>query len=184
MKVIETSIEGVLIVEPELKPDRRGYFMETYQEEKFRNLGLPTNFVQDNHSLSYKNTIRGLHYQVPWPQGKLVRVSRGAVMDVAVDIRKGSPTFGQWVSCELSEDNRRQLWLPPGFTHGFCTLTEIADLVIKCTELYVKRNTHRIAWNDPDIGIDWPISDPILSDKDMSSPLLKEVSVFPEYVSS
>ena len=95
-------------------------------------------------------------------------------MDVAVDIRKGSPTFGQWVSCELSEDNRRQLWLPPGFTHGFCTLTEIADLVIKCTELYVKRNTHRIAWNDPDIGIDWPISDPILSDKDMSSPLLKE----------
>ncbi len=181
MKVIETEIDGVLIIEPELKPDRRGYFMETFQRDKFRALGLPTDFVQDNHSLSYKNTIRGLHYQVPRPQGKLVRVSRGSVMDVAVDIRKGSPTFGKWVSAELSEDNRRQLWLPPGFTHGFCTLTDIADLVIKCTEIYSKPDTHRIAWDDPDIGIDWPITDPILSDKDMCSPRLRDTTVFPEY---
>ncbi len=181
MNVIETAIPGVLLIEPEFHPDHRGYFMETFHRDKFAAMGLDVEFVQDNHSSSKKNTIRGLHYQVPRSQGKLVRVVRGAIMDVAVDIRKGSPTFGKWVSVTLTEENRRQLWLPPGFTHGFCTLSETADLIMKCTTTYEKENLHLIAWNDPDIGIDWPISDPILSEKDSHSPKLADVKVFPQY---
>lgn len=181
MNLIETAIPGVVIVEPEYHPDHRGYLMETYHRDKFKEIGLDVEFVQDNHSSSVKDTIRGFHYQVPRPQGKLVRVVRGAIMDVAVDIREGSPTFGQWVSELLSEENRRQLYLPAGFTHGFCTLTDTADLVMKCTETYSKKDMRIVSWNDPDIGVEWPNSDPILSDKDIAAGSLKDATVLPQY---
>ena len=182
MNLIETSIPGVVIVEPEFHPDHRGHFMETYHRDKFAGIGLDVEFVQDNHSFSKKGTIRGFHYQVPNPQGKMVRVVRGAIMDVAVDIRVGSPTFGQYVSEILTEENRRQMYMPPGFTHGFCTLTDTADLVMKCTTVYSKKDMRIVSWNDPDIGVEWPITDPILSEKDIAAGRLADATVLPQYI--
>jgi len=169
MRVSTTAIVDVLILEPKVFGDARGFFFESFNQRAFNAAtGLDVNFVQDNHSRSAKGVLRGLHYQVLQPQGKLVRVVRGAVFDVAVDIRRSSPSFGQWVGVELSEDNHRQLWVPPGLAHGFLVLSEMADFLYKTTEYYGPNNERCIAWNDPDIGISWPDAGmgPILSPKD------------------
>jgi dTDP-4-dehydrorhamnose 3,5-epimerase len=181
MKFIPASLPGVLLIEPALFGDARGFFMETYHQDRFREQGIDLPFVQDNHSRSGRGVLRGLHYQEPNPQGKLVRCTRGALFDVAVDIRVGSPHFGAWFGAELSEENRRMLWVPPGFAHGFCATSEEADLVYKCTQLYDGPSDRGIAWNDPDIGIDWPVSDPLLSNKDAAAPRLKDATVLPSY---
>ena len=155
--------------------------METYRADRFLEAGIRGNFVQDNHSRSAKGVLRGLHYQEPNAQGKLVRCTAGAIFDVAVDIRKGSPHFGKWFGLELSEENKKLLWVPPGFAHGFCAITDTADLVYKCTEFYSPENDRSILWNDPDIGIEWPIRDPVLSAKDAIAPRLKDATVLPKY---
>ena len=166
MKITETSIPDVKIIEPRVFGDERGFFMETWNRELYESAGLPTSFVQDNHSRSVKSTLRGLHYQIKQPQGKLVRCTRGEVFDVAVDIRKGSATFGQWVAEILSEQNQHQLWVPPGFAHGFVVLSDEADFEYKCTNYYDPSDESSILWNDPDLDISWPIERPILSNKD------------------
>lgn len=169
MKVIETSIPDVKIIEPQVFGDERGFFMETWQQKKFEELvtGKPTSFVQDNHSKSSKGILRGLHYQTENTQGKLVRVVSGEVFDVAVDVRKNSPTFGQWVGVYLSADNQRQLWIPEGFAHGFYVTSDEAEFVYKCTNYYDPSSEVSIKWNDPDIGIEWPTDTaPKLSEKD------------------
>src|SRR4051794_32401551 len=153
--------------------------METYHLERFREAGIGAPFVQDNHSRSARGVLRGLHYQEPNPQGKLVRCTRGELFDVAVDIRIGSPTFGRWYGTELSESNRRQLWIPPGFAHGFCALTDAADLVYKCTAFYDAASDRVIRWNDPAIGIAWPVTTPLLSAKDAGAPRLQDAPVLP-----
>lgn len=172
MKAIPTAIPEVLILEPKVFGDARGFFFESFNQKAFNEAtGLDLNFVQDNHSRSAKGVLRGLHYQLPpHAQGKLVRVVRGAVFDVAVDIRQGSPTFGQWVGVELSEDNHRQLWIPPGFAHGFLTLSDSADFLYKTTNYYAPSHERCIAWNDPQIGIQWPDIGmaPLLSAKDLT----------------
>lgn len=172
MKVIDTNIADVKIIEPAVFGDERGFFMETWNQAKFEELvtGKRTVFVQDNHSKSQKGILRGLHFQSQNTQGKLVRVSAGAVFDVAVDVRKGSATCGQWVGVELSAENKRQLWIPEGFAHGFYALTDNAEFLYKCTDYYNPKAEHSILWNDPDINIAWPIateSPLVLSDKDM-----------------
>lgn len=164
MKIIETKIPDVKIIEPKVFGDERGFFMETWNEKAFREAGINATFVQDNHSRSVKNTLRGLHYQIKQPQGKLVRVTRGEVFDVAVDLRPESPTFGQWVGEYLSEDNNRMLWVPPRFAHGFLVVSDTADFQYKCTDFYAPEYERSIAWNDPEIGIDWG--------EDKSAPLL------------
>lgn len=166
--VTPTAIPDVLMLEPKVFGDSRGFFFESFNEQDFAQAtGLNVTFVQDNHSRSAKGVLRGLHYQVQQPQGKLVRVVRGAVFDVAVDIRRSSPTFGQWVGCELSEDNHRQFWVPPGFAHGFVVLSDSADFLYKTTDYYAPAHERCIAWNDPDIGIQWPTGlEPQLSAKD------------------
>ena len=156
--------------------------METYHLEKFREIGISEAFVQDNHSRSSRGVLRGLHFQEPNPQGKLVRCTSGALFDVAVDIRRGSPYFGRWYGTELSEENRRMLWVPPGFAHGFCALSDTADLVYKCTALYDPNADRGIAWNDPEIGIAWPIETPQLSAKDAAAPRLADAPQLPTYV--
>ncbi len=168
MKVTPTAIPDVLLIEPKIFGDARGFFFESFNQKSFNEAtGLDVNFVQDNHSRSTKGVLRGLHYQVQQPQGKLVRVVRGAVFDVAVDIRKGSPTFGRWVGAELSEDNHRQFWVPAGLAHGFLVLSETADFLYKTTDYYAPQHERCIAWDDPDIGIDWPTTaTPQLSAKD------------------
>ena len=172
MNVIKTAIPDVLIIEPKVFGDARGFFYESFNGRAFDEaVGRHVEFVQDNHSRSSKGVLRGLHYQIQQPQGKLVRVARGAVFDVAVDVRKSSPTFGKWVGVELSEDNHRQLWVPPGFAHGFLVLSETAEFLYKTTDYYAPAHERCIAWDDPDVGIDWPleeagISAPILSEKD------------------
>lgn len=181
MKTHATSLPGVLIIEPVVFGDDRGFFMETYHSAKFAELGIPQPFVQDNHSRSARGVLRGLHFQEPNPQGKLVRAVTGAIFDVAVDIRRGSPSFGQWFGIELSGENKLQLWVPPGFAHGFCVTSEIADVVYKCTSLYDAVNDRGIRWNDPAIGIEWPITNPSLSGKDAVAPGLGEAAVLPEY---
>jgi len=182
LKVTETSLPGVLLLEPDVYEDARGFFMETYHAERFRELGIDATFVQDNHSRSARGVVRGLHYQEPNPQGKLVRCTRGTLFDVAVDIRKGSPTFGRWYATDLSEENKLILWVPPGFAHGFCAVTEAAELVYKCTTLYDQTNDRAILWNDPDLAIPWPITGtPSLSKKDESAPRLREATVLPTY---
>lgn len=177
MKVIETSLPGVLIVEPQVFKDPRGYFYESYNEAKYIKAGIRANFVQTNVSQSAKGVLRGLHYQWPNPQGKLVSVLEGEVYDVAVDIRRGSPTFGQWMSAMLTADNHRHLWIPEGFAHGFCVLSERATFTYQCTTLYDGATDAAICWNDAQIGVDWPISQPLISDKDAKAPLLANVPV-------
>ena len=174
MKIIPTSIPEVLIIEPNIASDSRGFFFESFNEKKFsQSTGLNVRFVQDNHSQSVKGVLRGLHYQIQQPQGKLVRVVRGAVFDVAVDIRKSSPTFGQWAGAELTEENCRQLWAPVGFAHGFLVLSDKADFLYKTTDYYAPKFERSILWNDPTIGIQWPLNEePQLSTKDeLSLPL-------------
>jgi dTDP-4-dehydrorhamnose 3,5-epimerase len=178
----ETSLPGVLLIDPDLFSDDRGFFMETYHAERFREAGIDAAFVQDNHSRSRRGVVRGLHYQEPFPQGKLVRCTRGALFDVAVDIRRGSPHFGKWFGAELSEENRRMLWIPPGFAHGFAALTDDADLVYKCTEIYRREHDRSLAWNDPDIGIRWNVADPVVSPKDAAAPRLRDAAVLPQYI--
>ena len=168
MKVIETDIPDVLLLEPRVFHDMRGSFLEAWNARVFRNeIKLDAQFVQDNHSRSARNVLRGLHYQIRQPQGKLVRVVRGRIFDVAVDLRKSKPTFGQWVGRELREDNHRQLWIPPGFAHGFLVLSEIADVLYKTTDYYAPENERCLIWNDPEVGIKWPLDgEPVLSPKD------------------
>ena len=163
---IETEIPGVMIIESSVFNDSRGYFLETYHYNKYAENGLEVSFVQDNHSHSIKGTLRGLHYQLKKAQGKLLYTVKGEIFDVAVDIRKGSPTFGKWVSAVLSSENKKQLYVPPGFAHGFCVLSEEADVTYKCTDFYAPDDEYGVIWNDPEIGIDWPVKDPVLSDKD------------------
>ncbi|PGZ80222.1 dTDP-4-dehydrorhamnose 3,5-epimerase [Priestia megaterium] len=178
MKVIETKLPGVFIIEPKVFKDNRGFFMETYNTQLLKEKGIHHQFVQDNHSLSVEaGTIRGLHYQLnPKAQTKLIRASRGAIYDVAVDIRIGSPTYGQWIGVILSEENNRQLLVPKGFAHGFCTLVSNTEVQYKVDELYSPEHDRGIAWNDVEIGIDWPTSSPILSNKDKSHPTLSNVN--------
>ena len=178
--VTPTAINDVLMLKPKVFGDSRGFFFESFNEQDFAQAtGLNVKFVQDNHSRSAKGVLRGLHYQLQQPQGKLVRVVRGAVFDVAVDIRRSSPTFGQWVGCELSEDNHRQFWVPPGFAHGFVVLSESADFLYKTTDYYAPAHERCIAWNDPDIGIEWPVGlEPVLSAKDMAGVPWRAADVF------
>jgi len=165
MEFIETPLTGVLVIQPDVFKDERGFFLESYNQEKYRQ-HMPGDFVQDNHSLSTRNTLRGLHAQNPHMQGKLVRVIRGEVFDVAVDIRVGSPTFGQWFGEHLSADNFRQMYIPPGFAHGFCVTSELAEFEYKCTDTYHPECELVLAWNDPQVGVDWPVSEPVLSGRD------------------
>jgi dTDP-4-dehydrorhamnose 3,5-epimerase len=169
------EIPEVVLIEPKVFQDGRGFFMETYKFSDFAAFGITARFVQDNHSRSKKGVLRGLHYQnPPKAQGKLVRVVAGEIFDVAVDIRKGSPTYGRWVGERLSAENKRMLYIPPGFAHGFCVLNEEAEVVYKVTEEYAPEHEAGIIWNDPDIGISWPIANPIISEKDAALPCLKE----------
>jgi dTDP-4-dehydrorhamnose 3,5-epimerase len=173
MKVIQTALPGVVIIEPKVFGDHRGFFLETYAEERYREAGIPERFVQANHSRSRQGVLRGLHYQLIQPQGKLVSVSRGRVFDVAVDVRVGSPTFGQWASCILDDETHRQMYVPPGFAHGFAVLSEEADFLYQCTDYYHPQSEGGIAYNDPDLAIDWPDMDYTLSEKDLKNPWLK-----------
>ncbi|MDH1055396.1 dTDP-4-dehydrorhamnose 3,5-epimerase [Aquipseudomonas alcaligenes] len=175
MKVIETQLAGVLIVEPKVFGDHRGFFLETFQVERYRDAGIGLSFVQDNHSRSQRGVLRGLHFQRTRPQGKLVSVSRGAVYDVAVDINPDSPTCGQYVGVELNDENHRQLWVPPGYAHGFCVLSEVADFQYKCTDYYQPEDEGGLLWNDPDVGIPWPVAEPQLSAKDQLNPRLRDL---------
>jgi dTDP-4-dehydrorhamnose 3,5-epimerase len=176
MKVERTALPGVLILEPKVFGDARGFFMETWNRSRYAEAGLPGEFVQDNVSYSRHGVLRGLHYQSPRAQGKLVHVLEGEVFDVAVDVRVGSPTFGRWAGATLSAQNRRQLWIPPGFAHGFCVTGETALFCYKCTELYAPEHEGSILWNDPAIGIAWPLEHPTLSAKDAAAPPLAAVS--------
>jgi dTDP-4-dehydrorhamnose 3,5-epimerase len=174
MQVSKTPIDGLLTIEPKIFADPRGMFYEVYSENRYEEHGIPC-FVQDNHSVSKKGVVRGLHYQVNPGQGKLVRVTRGEVFDVAVDIRKQSPTYGKWWGLSLSETNNFQLYIPIGFAHGFCVLSESAEVLYKCSDYYSPENERGILWNDPDLAIDWPVKDPILSEKDAMYPLFSEL---------
>ena len=175
MKVEETKLDGVLVLKPETFADNRGFFLESFNKEKYAKVGINFDFVQDNHSRSSKSVLRGLHFQKNQPQGKLVRVVRGEVYDVAVDIRSGSPTYGQWEAVILSEENKTQFWVPPGFAHGFVVLSEIADFEYKCTDYYDSSDEGSLLWNDPDLNILWPIDNPKLSEKDASARLLTDL---------
>jgi dTDP-4-dehydrorhamnose 3,5-epimerase len=181
LNVIETSLPGVLVLEPKVFADERGFFMETYHAGRFREIGIDAIFVQDNHSRSARGVLRGLHYQEPNPQGKLVRCTKGALFDVAVDIRVGSPQFGKWAGVELTEDNKRMMWVPAGFAHGFCALSDISDLAYKVTAPYDAKSDRVILWSDPDLRIAWPIGDPLLSPKDAAAPRLKDATVLPRF---
>ena len=172
---IETDLPGVIIIEPAVFKDSRGFFLETYHYNKYSQNGLDAGFVQDNHSHSIKGTLRGLHYQLKNSQGKLLYVVRGEIFDVAVDIRKGSPSFGKWVSVNLSSENKKQFYIPPGFAHGFYVISEEADVIYKCTDIYAPDDEYGIIWNDPDIGIEWPATNPLLSDKDCNYNMLKVI---------
>lgn len=174
MNVIHTALPGVLIIEPKVFGDSRGFFVESFQAQRYRDAGIEFDFVQDNHSRSAKGVLRGLHFQIRKPQGKLVRVSRGEVLDVAADIDPASPTFGQHVAVVLSEDNFRQLWVPPGYAHGFVVLSDSADFQYKCTDYYDPADEGGIIWSDPTLAIDWRIDAPQLSAKDEAHPTLRD----------
>ena len=183
MKTIETTLAGVLIIEPRVHGDERGFFLESFNQQVFtESTGISATFVQDNHSRSSRGVLRGLHFQISQAQGKMVRVTAGEVFDVAVDVRRSSPQFGQWVGVHLSADNHRQLWVPPGFAHGFLVLSERADFLYKTTDYYAPQFERAVAWNDPDIGIQWPSladgSEPQLSAKDRAAPKLIDAEVF------
>ena len=175
MKVLETVLPGVLIIEPKVFGDARFFFLESYQAERYRQLGIQHTFVQDNHSRSARGVLRGLHFQCSRPQGKLVSVSRGSVYDVAVDINPASPTCGQFVAVELNDENHRQLWIPPGYAHGFCVLSDIADFQYKCTDCYIPEDESGLLWNDPQVNIPWPIEQPLLSANDQRNPTLAQL---------
>ena len=180
MKVVPTAIPDVLIFEPRVFGDERGFFLESWNAREFDSaVGVKVQFVQDNHSRSRRGVLRGLHYQIKQPQGKLVRVARGRVFDAVVDLRKSSATFGRWVGAELSEDNHRQFWIPPGFAHGFLVLSESADFIYKATDYYAPEHERCLIWNDPTVGINWPVNmEPILSAKDRAGLPLRDVEVF------
>jgi dTDP-4-dehydrorhamnose 3,5-epimerase len=175
MRSVPATIPGVVIIEPDVYRDPRGFFLETYHLDKYQAAGIPGPFVQDNHSRSARGTLRGLHLQIRHPQGKLVRVIEGEIFDVAVDVRRGSPTFGRWTGVTLSAENFRQCYLPPGFAHGFAVVSPVAQVEYKCTAIYDPKGELGIAWNDPAIGIEWPIADPLLSDRDARHPPLASV---------
>ena len=180
MKKTPTGLPGCFMLEPVIHDDGRGFFIEHWNSDTFSKMGLDIDFVQDNHSRSTRGVLRGIHHQIGNPQGKLVRVTQGSVFDVAVDIRRDSPHFGRWAGMELSAENHRMLWIPPGFAHGFLVLSDHADFQYKCTEFYSHRSDRGIRWDDPDIGIDWPLEDgvrPILSDRDEALPFLKDAEL-------
>jgi len=179
--VEKTPLEGLLLIKPNVNEDKRGYFYENYRDELFEANGLPTNFRQDNQTKSVKGTLRGLHYQLNYPQGKLVRVSFGTVYDVAVDIRKTSPTFSQYFGVNLTDKDHIQMYIPPGFAHGFCVLSDQAIFQYKCTEIYHPEDEFGIRWDDPQININWSITDPVISDRDLELPFLAEQKNIPVY---
>ena len=182
MNVVPTELPEVLLIEPRVFGDQRGFFMETWSRRAFDEAGIDTgSFVQDNHSRSAKGVLRGLHYQIQQPQGKLVRCTRGAIYDVAVDMRRSSPNFGRWMGRTLSEENKHLLWIPPGFAHGFCVLSDIADFVYKCTDFYAPAHERTLLWSDPAVGIDWPLEagrPPTVSDKDGAGSLLANADTY------
>ena len=176
MKVTESGIKGVFIIEPDVYEDDRGFFMETFHNERYRKLlGINLDFVQDNISRSSKNVLRGMHFQKNYPQGKIVKASRGEILDVVVDLRKGSPTYGTWESFRLSEKNKLQVWIPPGFAHGFLVMSDSADIDYKCTEYYHPKDELCLMWNDPEVAIDWTINEPIVTGKDKKGLSLKDL---------
>ena len=176
MKATESGIKGVYTIEPDVYKDDRGFFMETFHIERYRKLlGMNLDFVQDNISRSSRNVLRGMHFQRNYPQGKIVKASRGEILDVIVDLRKDSPTYGTWESFKLSEQNKLQVWIPPGFAHGFLVMSDSADFEYKCTEYYHPEDEHCLMWNDPEVKIDWPTNDPILSEKDKKGLSLKDL---------
>lgn len=181
MKITTTPIDGLLIIEPTVFGDDRGFFYESFNAQRFADLtGVRTDFVQDNHSRSARNVLRGMHYQIQQAQGKLVRVVSGSVYDVAVDLRKSSPTFGQWFGVELSAENKRQFWIPPGFAHGFAVTSEFAEFLYKTTDYYAPEHERSLLWNDPTVGIEWPLDGtPLLSAKDQKALPLAQAEVFP-----
>ena len=184
MKVKQTNLPGVLHIEPKVFGDARGFFLETYNKGRYMAAGFPdVDFIQDNHSRSTKGVLRGLHFQLNNPQGKLVQVATGSVFDVAVDIRVGSPTFGQWYGCILGEENHQQLWIPPKFAHGFCVLSDTADFIYKCTDYYRPEDEGGLLWSDPEVGIGWPLEAPLLSDKDKAYSCLSKIdtALLPKY---
>lgn len=184
MKRIETLLPGVYLIEPNVHQDERGFFFESYHEMKFAELGIRDRFVQDSHAKSVKNTLRGLHYQVKRPQAKLCRVIGGEVLDVVVDIRRGSPHFGKWASGVLSAENKRQMYVPPGFAHGYVVLSDSAEFLYKCNDFYYPEYERGVAWDDPEIGVIWGVQNPILSARDQKSPRLSEILLtdLPEYL--
>ena len=187
MQITETKLTGVKLIEPQVFGDARGFFLETYNYQRYKEFGIDVRFVQDNHSRSVRHVLRGLHYQLRYPQGKLVSVVQGEVLDVVVDIRVGSPTFKQWVSFVLSADNHHQLYVPPGYAHGFVVLSDQADFVYKCTDYYHPEDEKGLAWNDKTLGVNWEVERPILSDKDLQNrPLdqLQQVDELPRYQGS
>lgn len=175
MEIERTTIEGVLLIKPRIWGDARGYFVETWQKERYEAAGIDLPFVQDNHSMSRRGILRGLHYQKTRPQGKLVSVSLGRVFDVAVDIRKGSPTFGKWFGAELTQENQWQMWIAPGLAHGFAVVSGEAHFHYKCTDYYCPGDEAGIRWNDPDIAVAWPVENPLLSEKDTTAPFFRDV---------
>mgnify|MGYP001025839779 CR=1 FL=1 len=192
MKVRASELSGVLLVEPEVFPDQRGFLLEAFNAVDYANAAKDhgagagpapdwTKLIHITHSRSTLNTVRGLHFQLPRPQGKLVWVVRGRILDVALDIRRGSPSFGKWTAHELDDESHRRMWIPEGFAHGFCVLSDVADVMYACTDHYVGANQHAVRWNDAAIGIDWPVDAPVISDKDAAAPLLADVSVLPDY---
>jgi dTDP-4-dehydrorhamnose 3,5-epimerase len=186
MNIISCDIPGVAVIEPKIFPDTRGYFFESYRESSYASAGIGPRFVQDNVSRSHRGVLRGLHIQEPNGQGKLVQVLTGVIFDVALDVRRGSPWFGKHVSVELSQDNKRQFYIPPGFAHGFCVLSEDVLVQYKCTAYYSQKDEFSVLWNDPDLGIAWPISNPVVSPKDSGGNLLRDIepSRLPGYVAN
>lgn len=181
MKLIATAIPDVIVIEPKVFGDQRGFFMETWREEDFKTQGITQHFVQENHSKSTQGILRGLHYQIKHPQGKLIRVVSGEIFDVAVDLRRSSPTFGRWVGVTLSSENKRSLWIPPGFAHGFYVTGKDAEVTYRCTDYYAPEHERSLLWNDPDIGIDWPLAgdDVVLSEKDRLGSRFEDAETYP-----
>jgi dTDP-4-dehydrorhamnose 3,5-epimerase len=185
MNVVATALEGVVIIQPRVFEDARGFFFESYHADRYAAAGLPARFVQDNHARSVPRTLRGLHYQLQHAQGKLVRVLRGSIFDVAVDIRRGSPTFGRWIGATLSAENKHQLYVPAGFAHGYCVPDVVTEVEYKCTEFYAPEDEHGVVWNDPGIAIAWPVTNPVLSERDRAyRPLSVDRADLPRYEDS